>query len=212
MYVPGHFRAEDRAKITAVIHANSFATLTTQGQGGLTASHLPFLYDETAGPNGTLSAHLARANGQWRDFAPANAPEALVVFQGEHGYISPRWYASFPATPHVPTWNYEAVHAYGAPRILEDPKRVVDVLARTIRRYEPANSGYTVESHSAAFLEKMTQAIVAFEIPVTRLEAKFKLSQNRTKEDLASAIHALEQLGDPASLRLAAAMRREQTA
>ena len=206
MYTPGHFRSEDRAKITAVIRANSFATLTTAGPGGLTTSHLPFLYDDTAGPHGTLFAHMARANGQWREF-PA---EALVVFQGEHGYISPRWYAGYPDGKNVPTWNYESVHVYGVPRILTDPVRVLDVLGRTIQRYEPEGSGYTLQSHSEEFLTRTVQAIVAFEMPVSRVEAKFKLGQNRSKEDLASAIRALEQLGDSASRRLADAMRREQ--
>jgi transcriptional regulator len=210
MYTPAHFRLEDRSKITAVISAHSFATLTTQGAGGLTTSHLPFLYDESAGPHGTLFAHLARANGQWEDFSAAPPAEALVVFQGEHGYISPRWYASYPATPQVPTWNYEAVHAYGVPRVIEDPRRTIELLERTIRRYEPADSAYSVHSHPADFLDRMTKAIVAFEIPITRLEGKFKLSQNRTKEELASAVAALEQSDDPAARRLAAAMRREQ--
>ena len=212
MYTPAHFRTDDRAKPTAVIAANSFATLTTRGANGLTTSHLPFLYDEAAGPHGTLFAHLARANGQWRDFSGAPDAEALVVFQGEHGYISPTWYASYATMQHVPTWNYEAVHAYGVPRVIEDAGRTVEVLERTIRRYEAPSSTYSVQSHPADFLAKMVKAIVAFEIPVTRLEGKFKLSQNRTREDLAGAIAGLEAAGDPASLRLAAAMRRENPA
>lgn len=212
MYTPAHFRAEDRAKISAVIHAHSFATLTTRGAGGLTTSHLPFLYDESAGPQGTLFAHIARANGQWRDFSGQPAAEALVVFQGEHGYISPRWYAGHATMKHVPTWNYEAVHAYGVPRVLEDARRTVELLEKTIRRYEPAGSPYSVHGHPADFLDQMVKAIVAFEIPLTRLEAKFKLSQNRTKEDVAGAVAALEQTGDPAARRLAAAMRRENPA
>jgi transcriptional regulator len=209
MYTPAHFRLEDRAKLTALIQANSFATLTTHGSGGLTASHLPFLYDETVGPHGTLYAHLARANAQWRDFSGAGGTEALVVFHGDHGYISPTWYAAGSEGRNVPTWNYEAVHAYGVPRVIEQPERTVDLLERTIRRYEKAGSAYSVRSHSDEFLAKMVQAIVAFEIPVTRLEGKFKLSQNRSKEDLTGAIAGLEAAGDPASMRLAAAMRRE---
>jgi transcriptional regulator len=211
MYTPAHFQLEDRATITAVIRAHSFATLTTHGLGGLTATHLPFLYDESAGPHGTLCAHLARANGQWRDFSAPGTAEALVIFQGEHGYISPTWYASYPATPQVPTWNYEAVHAYGVPRVIEDPRRTIEVLEATIRRYEAAGSKYSTAQLPADFLERMVQAIVAFEMPLTRLEAKFKLSQNRSKEDAASAAAALEKTGDPAAQRLAAAMRREQT-
>jgi|SRR6185312_752347 len=209
MYTPAHFRTEDRAKITAVIRANSFATLTTQGPAGLTVSHLPFLYDEAAGERGTLLAHMARANGQWREFAASPPTEALVVFQGDHGYISPTWYASYATMQHVPTWNYEAVHAYGIPRVIEDAARTVDLLEKTIRRFEAPGSPYSAYKHAPEALDRMVKAIVGFEIPVSRLEAKFKLSQNRTKEDLAGAIAGLKKTGDPSALRLAAAMRRE---
>lgn len=209
MYTPGHFRPEDRAKITAVIQANSFATLTSQGHAGLAASHLPFLYDEALGPHGTLYAHMARANGQWRDFAASPQTEVLVVFQGEHGYISPAWYASYATMQHVPTWNYEAVHAYGVPRVIEDPRQTIDLLERTIRQYEAVGSPYSTSSHPPGFMERTVQAIVAFEVPITRMEAKFKLSQNRTKEDIAGALAGLERTGDPAAHRLAAVMRRE---
>ncbi len=209
MYTPAHFQVQDRARITAVIRANSFATLTTAGAQGLTATHLPFLYDESAGTHGTLLAHMARANRQWQEFAAHPAAEVLVVFQGEHGYISPTWYASYPVTPHVPTWNYEAVHAYGVPRIVEDARRTVDLLEATVRAYERPDSPYSARNQPDDFIRQLAKAIVAFEIPLTRLEAKFKLSQNRTKEDAASAAAALEQTGDPAAVRLAAAMRRE---
>ena len=210
MYTPAHFQAHDRARITAVIRAHSFATLTSAGAQGLTATHLPFLYDESAGPHGTLRAHMARANPQWREFAARPAAEVLMVFQGEHGYISPTFYASYPGTPHVPTWNYEAIHAYGVPRIVEDERGTVDLLEATIRAYEQPDSPYSARNQRADFISRLAQAIVAFEIPLTRLEAKFKLSQNRTKEDSASAAAALERTGDPAAVRLAWAMRREQ--
>jgi transcriptional regulator len=96
--------------------------------------------------------------------------------------------------------------------VIEDAPRTIELLERTIRRYEPAGSPYSAHSHPADFLDKMVKAIIAFELPVARLEAKFKLCQNRTKEDLAGAIAALEQTGDPAARRLAAAMRRENPA
>lgn len=189
-----------------MIRANSFALLVTAGTPGLVATHLPFLYDEARGANGTLFAHLARANPQWKSFAAG--AEALVIFQGEHGYISPTWYASYPATEHVPTWNYEAVHAYGVPQVVEDESRVLALLESTIRTYEAPGSIYSATKQSPDYLQRMIKAIVAFEIPITRLEGKFKLSQNRSPEDAASVIAALEKGGDPASQRLAAAMRR----
>lgn len=206
MYTPAHFRSDDPLKLRAVMRANSFATMTTTGARGLVATHLPFLYDESAGPHGTLFAHLARANPQWRDFTAGL--EALVVFQGAHGYISPTWYASYPATPQVPTWNYEAVHAYGVPRITTDEARAVRLLESTVRAYERPDSAYSISRLPAEFVEKMVKAVVAFEIPISRLEGKFKLSQNRSPEDAQGAIAALEQTGDPEARRLAAAMRQ----
>ena len=208
MYTPAHFRLEDRAKLTAVIQANSFATLLTHGAKGLTASHLPFLYEASAGPHGTLYGHLARANWQWRDFSGQADAEALVIFQGEHGYISPTWYASPPAQ-NVPTWNYEVVHAYGVPRAVANSDLSADLLERMVRHFEPAGSSYSVRVHPPEFLARSLKAIVALEIPVTRLEGKLKLSQNRTAEDVAGAIAGLEKTGEPAAMRLAAAMRRE---
>lgn len=204
MYTPGHFRVENRADITAVIRANRFATLVTTGQNGLAASHLPFLYEESSGPHGKLIAHMARANEQWRDFSAS--VDVLVIFQGEHGYISPTWLATQPS---VPTWNYEIVHAYGTPQLVEDGERVADLLDATVRAYEPGDSSYQTKHLPAGYVEKMSKAIVAFEIPVTRLEAKFKLSQNRSRQDVQGVIQALEKSNDPSSLRLAASMRRE---
>lgn len=179
---------------------HSFATLVTHGERGLFATHLPFLYDAEPGPHGTLRTHLARANPQWQDFASGR--EVMVIFQGEHGYISPTWYVS--AGPSVPTWNYAAVHAYGVPQVL-DERRAAELLLRTVARYEQPGSGYAV---APDFLEKSVKAIVALEIAITRVEGKFKLSQNRTPEDALGAIRALEDIREPGSVRLAAAMRR----
>ena len=203
MYTPAHFLVEDRSKVAAIIRANSFGLLVTTGPGGLTASHLPLLYDEHAGPGGTLFAHLARANGQWKDFSAA---EVLVIFQGEHGYISPTWY---PTQPAVPTWNYEAVHAYGVPRVLESEARALEILDATVRAYERPGSAYTMANLPEGYAAKMSRGIVAFEIPLTRLEGKLKLSQNRSREDVLGVLAALDTAGDDASRRLAAAMRRE---
>jgi transcriptional regulator len=206
MYTPAHFQVDDRGKIGAVIKANSFATITTAAPGGLITTHLPFLYDETAGPHGTLFAHMARANSHWQEFAAGG--EAIVVFQGVHGYISPTSYASYPATPHVPTWNYEAVHAYGVPRIVDDSARTLELLEQTVRAFETPGSSYSSLAQPAGYVERMARAIVAFEIPITRIEGKLKLSQNRSKDDALSACVALEKSGNPDALKLAAAMRR----
>jgi len=203
MYTPAHFLVNDPARIAALIRAHSFGVLVTTGAEGLQASHLPFLFDPAAGPHGTLSAHLARANGQWREF---NGAEVLVIFQGEHGYISPTWFATQPA---VPTWNYESVHAYGVPRIVPEGPDATAILDATVRHYERADSAYALDALPAGYVEKMSRAIVAFEIPLARVEAKSKLSQNRSREDVIGVVRALEAAGNAESSRLAAAMRRE---
>lgn len=207
MYTPANFKVEDRAKIAAVMRAHSFATIVTTGARGLVATHLPFLFREEGGPHGTLFAHMARANPQWRDFASGG--EVLVIFEGEHGYISPTWYASLAHASQVPTWNYEAVHAYGVPRLIDDSARALELLEETVRAYEQPGSAYSAKNQPSDYIGKLVGAIVAFEIPLTRVEAKFKLSQNREREDIVSAIAGLEATKEPSALKLAAAMRRE---
>src|SRR5260370_40830619 len=115
MYIPKAFREDDIKTLHTFMREYSFATLVTQQEGMPFASHLPFLLDREQGPYGTLLAHMARANPQWRDFD--GTQEALVIFQGPHAYISPSWYQ---ASLSVPTWNYAVAHAYGQPRIIED--------------------------------------------------------------------------------------------
>lgn len=122
---------EERTAIHAMMHANSFATLiTTDLKGRPFASHLPFLWDTFQGEFGTLRAHMARGNPQWEHFQAGQ--EALVVFAGPHAYISPSWYENQPA---VPTWNYAAVHAYGAPRLL-DADGLKRLLYESVEFYE----------------------------------------------------------------------------
>ena len=201
MYIPKHNRIEDRAAIAALIRRFSFGTLVTQGPGGLVATHLPFLFDPSAGLQGKLVAHMARANPQWKNFAQT---EVLVIFQGEHGYISPTWYVNSPA---VPTWNYQAVHAYGVPAIIAEPQRILGTMREIVEQYESADSSYRIDRLPEPYRDRMLAGIVAFEIELTRADAKSKLSQNMKSEDVLGAIKGLEESGRAESLRLAAAMR-----
>lgn len=178
MYVPSQFRVEDPRKLAAFIGRHSFATLTTYDGAGAFASHLPMLFDPERGPHGTLVAHMARANPQWRHFASGS--EAVAIFQGPHAYVSPSWYATEPA---VPTWNYAAVHAYGVPQIVDDHDRVVEALSRTIAKYESGFERPWSAEIPNDYRDGLIQAIVAFEIPIARIEGKFKLSQNRSVAD-----------------------------
>src|SRR6266511_5872245 len=192
MYVPKSFQIEDLTELHAFMRAYSFATLVTQQQGAPFASHLPFLLDAERGPHGTLLAHMARANPQWRDFAAGQA--ALVIFQGPHAYISPSWYE---VAPSVPTWNYAVVHAYGVPRIVEDRSALYQMLKTLVDTHESTFERPWPMELPEDYLDKMTHAIVGFEIAITRLEGKLKLSQNRGENDRRHVAEALAASGDP---------------
>jgi len=203
MYIPSPFDASDPGRCHALIRQESFASLVTVDAAGIPfATHLPFLLDAARGALGTLIAHMARANPQWRHFA-ASRP-VLVIFQGAHAYVSPAWYE---ARESVPTWNYVAVHAYGVPGIVEDPARVEAVLGTLVRTYEADRpQPWRMESLSPEYVARMIRGIVAFEIPIDRLEGKAKLSQNRGVADRTRVRAALAAASDPLSRAVAEQM------
>lgn len=201
MYVPPHFAGTDAAAALAVIDDNPFALMASQGPDGMMSTHLPLDLDRTRGPQGTLIGHLARANDHWRHLDGA---ETMAVFSGPHAYVSPRWYASAPA---VPTWNYVAVHVYGRAQLIEDADRLRAILAALTRRYE-GDGPWRMAELPEKFMAGMVRGIVGVEIAVTRVEAKFKLSQNRSAEDRRRVEQALDQSPTPGDAALAAAMRR----
>jgi transcriptional regulator len=202
MYIPQAFREESVTKLASLIRDYSFATVVTYDGQSCFASHLPVLYHPDAGPHGTLVSHMARANPQWRHFA--NGQEVLVIFQGPHAYISPSWYKTPLA---VPTWNYAAVHVYGVPGIIDDQRRLLALLNETIATYEAALPEPWNGDLPEEYREKMMQAIVGFEIPVSRIEGKFKLGQNRSAEDVQGVYDALSNAGDFNARELAGMMR-----
>jgi transcriptional regulator len=205
MYIPAAFRVEDATKLAAFIQAHSFATLiTTDDSAALVASHLPMLFRPELEPHGTLVSHMARANPQWQHFASGR--EVLAIFHGPHGYISPLWYQTELA---VPTWNYATVHAYGVPAIIDDHERVVSILRDTVAAYESEFERPWPGDLPDDYRDKLIRAIVAFEIPVTRLEGKFKLSQTRPPGDIQGVCDALTRAGDAESLALARLMLTE---
>jgi transcriptional regulator len=199
MYIPSAFRADDRAALHDLIERHGFGTLVTVIDGAPFATHLPFLLDRE---NGVLLGHVARANPHWR--ALDGTAESLVIFQGPHGYVSPSWYTTAPA---VPTWNYAAVHVYGVPRLMEADARLLDLLARLVDRYESGRERPWAMDLPADYQRKMLQAIVGFEVPMTRVEGKFKLNQNRSAEDRQGVIEALR-AGDGEEQELAEFMLR----
>jgi len=145
---------------------------------------------------------MARANAQWKDFD--QGVEALVIFQGPHTYISPSWYETQPS---VPTWNYVVAHAYGVPQLIEDEARVWAILKELVAKHEEGFAKPWRMDNPDDYLRKMMRGIVAFEIPITRLEGKFKLSQNRSVRDQSRVVEALAHDPDPDAQRVMALMR-----
>jgi transcriptional regulator len=180
---------------------NSFALLTSNDGAGLVASHLPLLLDAgaEAGSHGRLLGHMARANPQWRTIEG----EALAVFSGPHAYVSPSWYEEAGT---VPTWNYVAVHAHGTIEVVEERDALIDILRRSVAAYEGPRPEPWRFDESAAHVEKMLGAIVGFRIEITRLEGKWKLSQNHSAERRRKVAQALAARPDEDSRTIAALM------
>lgn len=185
MYTPAHFQVNDRDTLNAFMRRHSFATIVSHDGQVPQATHMPVLLNPTQGEHGFLLSHMARANPQWRHFGTS---EVLIIFTGPHAYISPAWYASQPA---VPTWNYTAVHAYGIPRIVTDHDRFVQMLHDLVEFYESGRPNRWNGELPPEFRDGLMKGIVGIEIEITRLEGKFKLSQNRPK-DAPSVIAMLE--------------------
>lgn len=182
MYIPTAFRADDRDALYDLIDRHGFGTLVTVPDGTPFATHLPFVLDRA---RGVLLGHVARANPHADALAGA---EALVVFQGPHAYVSPSWYATGPA---VPTWNYAAVHVYGTASLLDEPS-LIDLLDRLEKQYESGRERpWTMDGLPPDFLRKLVRGIVGFAVPLSRVEGKFKLNQNRPAEDRSGVISAL---------------------
>lgn len=204
MYVPEHFAEPDVAVCNALIRDNSFGTLVTAIDGVPFATHLPFMLDVARGEHGTLVAHMARDNPHWREFASGG--KSLAIFQGPHAYVSPSWYATKEKV--VPTWNYAVVHAYGAPRIVEDEGAARAYLERLVEAREAGlEPPWRLENQPGDFIEAMAKGVVAFEIPIARLEGKWKMSQNRPPEDRAGAARGLAASDHPPARDVAMVMR-----
>jgi len=200
MYIPKLYREEDRAKILEFLRQNEFATLVTYDGEKPTASHLLMEVVEDR-ERLFVNGHMSKANLLWKTFE--RNPEVLVIFQGSHTYISPTWYNHV----NVPTWNYQAAHIYGKPRIINDPGERYTVLSHLVARHE-GGSTYRLETLPQDFVEKEMKGIVAFQIEVTQIEANYKLSQNRDEEDYHNIISHLEGREDEMSHEVASAMKR----
>src|SRR3984885_7754638 len=191
MYVPKVFAVEDVWRLQDFMEAFNFATIVTQRDGELTASHIPFLLDRTKEPHGALRAHIAIRNPQLKDLQAG--AQALVIFQGPHTYVSPSWYVK---PENVPTWNYTVVHAYGVPKIL-DRAAMVALLKALVGKHERSFEKPWDFDPDDAWMQKQMPEIAGFEIKIEKLQGKFKLNQNRTAADRAGVIDALSKSEDP---------------
>lgn len=203
MYIHKLYREEDREKILEFLRQNEFATLVVYDGEKPVAGHLLMEIVEE-GESLLINGHMSKANPLWKMFE--KNPELLVIFQGPHTYISPTWYNHV----NVPTWNYQSVHVYGKPRTITDQPESYEILKRLIERYE-TNSPYRLEALPQDFVEKEMKGIVAFQIEVTKIEASYKLSQNRDDESYQSIIVHLEERNDHLSHSIAEAMRQNRS-
>lgn len=203
VYLPSHFTETRPEILLAHIERYDFGTLVTQGTAGLIASQVPFLI-ERRGDAILLHGHLARPNPQ---VATLGEGEALAIFAGPHAYISPGWYEAGPA---VPTWNYATVHAYGTARPIADRGWLRSLLRRLSEQHEAREAQpWRMDDLPETYIGSMLNGIVGVELAVTRLEGKFKLSQNRPAGDRPRIIAALEKRGDAEAASVAELMRRE---
>jgi transcriptional regulator len=188
MYIPDQFAETDLPTLHEFMRQHSFATLVTQQGSVPFASHLPLSLDRGIGMYGALRGHMARNNAQWQDFEARR--EVLVMFHGPHAYVSPTWYEPNPMS--VPTWNFMAVHAYGEARLLPEDE-LIQTLHQVVDENEKSFSSPWKLELTQLMRERMLGAIVGFEIRLSRIEGKFKLSQNRTGQDRRNVIAKLSQ-------------------
>jgi len=194
MYSPPYNRLADRAELIAFLSANNFPVLVTGLGGSLHASHLPAMIHED-GERIVIDMHMAHANQQWREFFDE---EVLVIFSGPHAYVSPRWYED---VERVPTWNYAAVHLYGVPKLINDPAQKHASQRRLVAAMDPEWLP-KFDALGEQYVSGMLNGIVNFQIPVTRIETRWKLSQNRGRREMELIAEQLEKGGERALAEL----------
>lgn len=205
MYIPAHNKEADITVMHALIRARPLGAWVTTGNDGLVANHIPFLIDPARGAFGTLVGHVARANPVWK--SPA---QSLVIFQGPQTYITPAWYPSKQADPKtVPTWNYTAVHAHGTPRAIEDAGWLLNHVTQLVETHEAGQSHpWKVTDAPREYIDAMLRGIVGIEIPIDRIEGKWKVSQNRTAEDKQGVAAGLAAVGEDESIAMSGLVSR----
>jgi transcriptional regulator len=206
MYIP---KANEEKRVPVMhelISSQPFGSLVTLGASGLFASHIPIVLEQDGSEFGVLKAHISRANTQWRELTSSIEPrvDALAIFAGHHHYISASWY---PGTKEdgkeVPTWNYVVVHAYGPLKAIEDPVWLRAHLERLTDAHEAGSANpWRVSDAPEDFINQQMKGIVGLEMPIRRLEGKWKVSQNRNERDRGAVIEGLGKLNTPESLAM----------
>jgi len=184
MYIPSRNKVTDVAQISDLIRTYPFGILVTSRDNKPIGTHLPFLLSGSAEPGGMLLSHMAKANPQWR----IAEGDVLVVFNGPHAYISSSWYEQNDG---VPTWNYAAVHVYGTLRLFDDPEASLQLLKETIATFDSTLVPMWEDPKHLAYFQRQARGVVGFEIAITSVEAKWKMSQNRSEEDRRRVVEAL---------------------
>ncbi len=197
MYIPASFNESRLEKLHDLIVNGPLGLLVTHGSNGLEASPIPFLLYPDEGEHGVLRAHLAKANPHWKSLI--GQAECLIVFQGPEGYVTPSWYPSKAETHKVvPTWNYATVHVWGSPQVIDDVawlRRQVDDLTSFHERPRP--QPWSVSDAPADYIANQMKAIIGIEIPISRIEGKWKMSQNKDKADREGVINGMRSDTDP---------------
>jgi transcriptional regulator len=199
MYIPRHNEENRVPVMQGLMVSHPLATLVTMGTSGLFASHIPMVLENDGSEFGLLKGHVSRANTQWRDLV--STVDALAIFAGHQHYISPNWY---PETrehgKEVPTWNYVVVHAYGSLKIVQDPDWLLKHVASLTDIHESSfPAPWKVSDAPADFIQSLLHGIVGLELPIRRLEGKWKVSQNRTEREREGVIEGLTELDTPES-------------
>lgn len=200
MFIPKHFEVTDMNEVRDFIRSNSFGTIITTDQGRPTATHLPLELNEIEGEY-YITGHFAKANPQWKTLEEQK--EVLIIYQGPHAYISSTWYED----ENVSTWNYQSVHVYGTPSILDEDALKED-LKRLMHKYEGHKENGAVWENTSADTKKQINGIVGFKIKVEEVQAAYKLSQNRNEKDYKNVIDKLYEEKDSDAHKVADAMKK----
>ncbi len=211
MYVVQHFAQKSVPVMHAYLAENPFAALVVSTAKGPTADHIPLEFDAGSGSEGRLLGHVARSNPLWREF---ESGPALAVFSAHHAYVSPDWYLSRSVDPRVvPTWNYAAVHVSGTLRFFHDADRIKELLARMTARFESARpTPWRMTDAPAEHIDRLVAAVVGLELQIDSMVGKWKLSQNRPREDRDGVMAGLSREGGADGAALADLMANQDAA